>query len=130
MKNDIEEYIKRCDSCQRNKSHVKDTRRVPMQISNELSKPFEQCAMDIVGPLPVSQGGNKYLLTFQDCFSKYAEAFPIRDQTAETIAREFATKIICRHGAPERLLTDQGSNFISEVMQSICKLLKIKDTYQ
>ena len=48
MKNDIEEYIKKCDSCQRNKSHVKDTRRVPMQISNELNKPFEQCAMDIV----------------------------------------------------------------------------------
>lgn len=126
MRQDIEEYIRKCDSCQRNKSHVKDLKKVPMQLSTELSRPFEQCALDIVGPLPISQNGNKYLLTFQDCFSRYAEAVPIKDQSAETIAREIATNIICRHGAPERLLTDQGTNFVSEVMRSLCKMLKIK----
>lgn len=80
MKQDVEDYIKKCDSCQRNKSHSKELRRVPMQISTELHRPFEQCAIDIVGPLPVSGEGNKYLLTFQDCFSKYAEAVPIKEE--------------------------------------------------
>jgi len=41
------------------------------------------------------------------------------------VAKEFITKIMCEHGTPEAVLTDQGTNFLSEVFKNVCKLLKI-----
>lgn len=82
--------------------------------------------MDVCGPFVTSYQGNKYLLTFQDAFTKYVEAFPMPDQKSETIAKIFVTEIISRHGTPKQLLTDQGTNFISKLMKDICKLLQIE----
>lgn len=59
--------------------------------------------MNIVGPLPKTHSGNRYILTFQDHFSKYPEAFVLADQRAETIAKVFVEEIICRHGTPQTL---------------------------
>ncbi|MDD9340752.1 MAG: transposase family protein, partial [Providencia heimbachae] len=125
MTKDVKRYCEECLGCQRTKtsSHL---RPAPLELFERVNKPFARCAMDIVGPLPNTDSGNKYILTFQDHFSKYLEAFPIKDQTAETTAEVFVTKIICRHGTPEALLTDQGRNFISECFKNVCKLLNVK----
>ncbi|KAG8236845.1 hypothetical protein J437_LFUL017195 [Ladona fulva] len=82
--------------------------------------------MDVVGPLPATYNGNKYILTFQDAFTKYPEAIALRDQKTETIARAFVEKIVLRHGAPHQLLTDRGENFTSTLMREVCKLLGVK----
>jgi transposase InsO family protein len=87
---------------------------------------FEKCYLDVVGPLPVTQGGNKYVLTFQDDLSKYVVAVPISQQDAETIARVFVEKIVLTYSTPQILQTDQGANFINEVFKNTCKILKIK----
>ncbi|KAJ8875610.1 hypothetical protein PR048_023506 [Dryococelus australis] len=50
--------------------------------------------------------GNKYILNFQDAFSKYPEVVCLPDQNAKTIARAFVTEVVARHGAPEKLLSD------------------------
>ena len=60
---------------------------------------------------------------FVDYLTKWVEAFPVADQCAETIARLFVNNIICRHGVPEQLLSDRGANFLSELIQDICKIL-------
>lgn len=59
-------------------------------------------------------------------FSKWFEAHPLPDQTAETVGRTFATKFITRHGTPQQLLTDRGSNFMSQLFQEVCKKLEIE----
>jgi Integrase core domain len=85
--------------------------------------------MDIVGgkgSLPTTTMGNRYILTFQDDLTKFSEAIPIASQDAETIAQAFVSKVILRHGAPKSLLTDQGTNFLSNLFKSVCKALKIK----
>ena len=46
-------------------------------------------SLDIVGPLPVTERGNKYLLTFIDHFMRYCDAVPIVRQDTGTTAREF-----------------------------------------
>jgi len=89
------------------------------------SKPFEKCALDIVGPLTITTQGNKYLLTFQDNLTKFSKAIPIPNQEANTINKEFVTKIILEHGIPEKILTDQGTKFLNEIFKNMCKLLKI-----
>jgi transposase InsO family protein len=81
----------------------------------------------MVGPLPVPQGSNKYILTFQDDLSKYVVAVPIRQQDAETVARAFVEKIVLTYGTPQILQSDQGANFISEMFKNTCKILRIKN---
>jgi len=98
---------------------------MPLVITETSSKLFEKCALDIVGPLSITTSGNKYLLTFQDNLTKFSKVIPILNQEATTVAKEFVTKIICEHGISEAVLTDQGTNFLSEVFKNVCKLLKI-----
>jgi len=65
------------------------------------------------------------LLTFQDSLMKFSKAIPIPNQEANTISKEFVTKIVLEYGIPEKILTDQGTNFLSEIFKNTCRLLKI-----
>lgn len=124
MKSDVEKFVATCEECQLNK--LGKATKVPMIIGETPEEAFEQCAMDVVGPLPVTEAGNKYILTFQDALTKFSRAIPIPDQEANTIGRAFAEKIICEFGIPQKLLTDQGPNFVGQIFKNVCRLLKIK----
>ena len=67
-----------------------------------------------------------YVLTFQDELSKFTLTVAIGQQDTMTIAGAFVEEIILKFGIPQTILTDQGSNFMSEVFGNVCKLLKIK----
>jgi len=125
MRRDIEEYVKQCKSCQVNKT-LKPKRKAPMEITSTANHPFDKCYLDIVGPLPPSTTGNRYILTFQDDLSKYVVATPISRQDAETVATVFVSEIVLKYGTPSIGQTDQGAKFVSEVFKNTCKLLKIK----
>ena len=92
MRKDVENYVKQCRSCQVNKI-LGPRVKAPMEITSTAAHPFDKCYLDIVGPLPTSTTGNKYILTFQDDLSKYVVATPIRQQDVNTIAREFVLKL-------------------------------------
>jgi len=79
-----------------------------------------------VGPLIVTTNGNKYIVTFQDNLTKLSKAILLANQEAPTVAKEFVTKLVFEHGMPEKILTDQGTNFTSEILKNTCKLLKIE----
>ena len=125
MRREIEEYVKQCKSCQVNKT-LQPRQKVPMEITSTANHPLEKCFLDVVGPLPVSEAGNRYVLTFQDDLSKYVVATPIRQQDADTVARTFVSQIVLKYGTPSVVQTDQGANFLSEVFRSTCKILKIQ----
>lgn len=125
MIKEITEYIKNCASCQRYK--FSKIYKAALTITTTASVSFERCFLDIVGPLPMTEEGNKYILTFQDDLSKFSEAFPIPNQEAKTVARYFVQEIVCRHGISKEILTDQGTNFLSKLFKNVCRLLKIKN---
>jgi hypothetical protein len=125
MKQEIEDYVKCCEICQKNKITQNRT-RMPLQITTTPDVVWEKCSLDIVGPLTTTADGNKYLLTFQDELSKFTLAIPIQQQDAGTIAKAFVEEVVFKFGTPQVLLTDQGSNFLSELFANMCKLLKIK----
>ncbi|XP_064475549.1 protein NYNRIN-like [Ornithodoros turicata] len=81
--------------------------------------------LDLVGPLPSSQG-NKYILTIIDRFSRWFEAVPLPDNTHEQVARAFASSWVSRYGAPLRLTTDRGRQFESRLFRSLVTLLGSK----
>jgi len=122
----IENYVKKCDSCQRPKSARKFV--APLGEVEEPTYHFQITSVDVTGPYPVTPRKNKYLLTFVDHFTKYAEAFPIQDQSAETCAPVYATQIITRHGTGSKLITDQGRAFMSSFFRETCKILGICKT--
>lgn len=121
---DVAEFVKRCKSCQINKASKNP--KIPMKISSISSKPFERVYLDVVGPLPSSYSGKRYLLTFQDDLTKFSEAIPIENVESATLAEAFVTSIVCRHGIPQSILTDQGSNLIGGMFKEVSRILKIK----
>jgi hypothetical protein len=124
MLKDIEDYINSCIKCQRNKT-AKST-KMPMVISDVPNRPFEVTYMDVVGPLPASYNGNLYILTFQDSLTKFIDCHAMPNQEAATVARIFFDEIISRYGIPKILITDNGSNFTSDLFKRTCKYLQIK----
>lgn len=125
MRRDIRRYCAACEACCLRKS-PKNMAPAPLQVFQEVTEPFERTAMDIMGPLPVSTAGNRYILMFIDHLTRYAEAIALPDQKADTVARAFVERIILRHGVPQQLLTDRGSNFTSQLMREVYQLLGIK----
>jgi len=69
MRREIEEYIEQCKSCQVNKI-LTPRHKAPVEVTTTAERPFEKCYLDVEGPLPVTQEGNKYILTFQDDLRK------------------------------------------------------------
>ena len=90
--------------------------------------PLERVALDILGPLPRSSRGNRYILVVADYFTRWTEAYPIPNQEAITVARRFIGEFVCRYGAPLQILTDQGAQFQSQLFAEMCQLLNIDIT--
>ena len=87
--------------------------------------PFERVGIDVM-EMPQTCQGNRYVLVIVDYLTKWTEAFPMQDQSSETIARLFADNVICRHGVPNQLLSDRGTNLLSDLILDICVLTGMK----
>uniref|UniRef100_A0A672YIK4 Integrase catalytic domain-containing protein n=1 Tax=Sphaeramia orbicularis TaxID=375764 RepID=A0A672YIK4_9TELE len=81
----VKSWVSECVDCASQKSSGRQP-CAPLQPSSN-SWPFEWVALDILGPLPVTPSGNRYILVIGDYFSKWTEAFPLPNQEAGTIAR-------------------------------------------
>lgn len=96
-----------------------------MKITDTPSEAFDRVQMDIVGILPATSLGNKYILTIQDNLTKYSLAIPLISTETASVANAFVEEFICRFGCPKEIMTDQGSNFQSKLMKKFANLFKI-----
>jgi hypothetical protein len=60
--------------------------------------PFERIAIDVAGPFPRSEQGNRYLMIAMDYFPKWPEVYPIPNEETSTIAETLVTNLFCRFG--------------------------------
>jgi len=90
-----------------------------------VGEPFERVFIDIAGPHPRSAEGHVFLLTVMDHFTKWAEAIPLRNQTAPTVARALIVHVFSRFGTPLQLLSDSGPEFESDLFRELCKWMEI-----
>lgn len=81
--------------------------------------------VDIVGPLPRTSQGHKYLLTIMDMATRYPEAIPIRSTSSNVVVRELL-KIFTKFGFPLEIQSDQGSNFTSNIFKQSFKELGVQ----
>ena len=101
--------------CQRSKLPMP----TPIPMTNiPIGHPWQMLAVDVL-QVPVSSRGNRYLLVLQDYFTKWAEAIPMPNQTAECIAG-ILIDLFSRFGIPEILYSDQGANFESTMIRRVC----------
>ena len=77
MKVAVQELCRLCDSCAARKPSPKQN-KAPM--GHILSGPYGKVCLDILGPLPLTNQRNKYILVMTDTFTKWTEAIPIPDQ--------------------------------------------------
>ena len=119
------QVLSSCDVCQRTVKRG-SVRKVPLGSMPLIDTPFKRVAVDIVGPIaPPSEAGHRYILTLVDYATRYPEAVPLKKITTEAVA-EALLDIYSRVGIPEEVLTDQGTQFMSECMQEVSRLLSIK----
>ncbi|KAL7839003.1 hypothetical protein SRHO_G00256610 [Serrasalmus rhombeus] len=101
--------------------------RAPLQPLQS-GAPMERVAVDVLGPFPRTEAGNRYVLVAMDFFTKWPEAYAVPDQSAVTTAERLVEEFFCRFGLPEELHSNQGRNFESQVMAEVCQRLGVRKT--
>ena len=119
---DVKNYVQSCPECQK---VAKRPMKVPLMKMPIIGKPFERIAMDIVGPLPKTSNGYQYILVISDYATRFPEAYPLRRFTAVSVADK-VMDLFARVGVANEILTDQGTNFTSELLKELYRMLGIK----
>lgn len=124
MRRFIADYVKSCATCQRYKaSNEKPAGLLQTPVLNQRG---EVLAIDLFGPLPKAESGEKWILLIEDTASRWVEIFALKEATAEVCAQTLIEEYFLRYGLPRRILSDNGSQLISAAMQQCMFILGIK----
>ncbi len=123
MRRDIIQHCSLCTSCAKH-------RPSPHYESPNLAYPIPHAPWDSVSvdlmKLPITENGFQYLLVCIDSFSRYSILVPLKDKTAKTVARAIIDEVICHHGTPRTLLSDNGTEFNNAILEYICTAFQIR----
>ncbi|MEL6209467.1 MAG: integrase, partial [Pseudomonadota bacterium] len=123
MRAEVEQRVRGCVACKRRRGRSPPP---PLQQYNELSRPFERVHVDLVGPLPTTGHGNRYILVAVDALTKWTELFAIPDKKARTVAEVIVEELLMRHGCFSSLITDRGAEFNNTLLRDVCALLRVR----
>lgn len=122
MKSDILSFTKDCRVCA---AHSGDAHHGPFALTPNPSRPFARIAVDTVGPLRETASGNKYILVAVDMFTRWPIAVACKAADSKSFLRFLMDDIICNFGPPDEILTDNGSQFTSQVSLDALQALGI-----
>ena len=89
-----------------------------------IQRPFQILGVDVMD-LPITEKGNKHVVVFQDYFTKWPLVYPVPDQKATRLVELLTKEVIPFFGVPEALLSDRGTNLLSNLMKDVCSALGI-----
>src|SRR6218665_2374394 len=128
MLTDAKNHVKNCDLCSAGMGR-QGLAKAPLGHLPLIGEPFRAICVDIARPIePRSRSGYRYILTILDMATRFPEAIPLKTITAEEVMEELF-KFYCRMGIPETIHTDRGSQFTSDLMTRVNRLLAIKHTF-
>lgn len=126
MRKFIFDYVKTCLDCQRYKPSNQQPKGLLLTPAPQ--RRFETLSIDLVGPFPTSVEGNRWIFITEDVATKWVELFALQDATAEKCARILINEICLRYGVPRKLISDNGVQFISKVMQCVAQVFNISQS--
>ena len=126
LQSDVRMYVAGSETCAKRKGPNR-TKQAPMQIVRS-GYPMERIAIDILGELPRTDSGNRYIVVIADYFTEWTECFPMKDMEATTVAKILVEEVVTRFGIPSIIHSDQGRQFEGKVFQEMCQLLRIEKT--
>ncbi|XP_029968702.1 uncharacterized protein LOC115403829 [Salarias fasciatus] len=122
MTKHVEQYIKNCGECITRKSP--NQRTAPLhQITSR--GPMDLVCIDFLSIEADSKGMNSVLVV-TDHFTRYAQAFPTKNQKAQTVAKILVDKFFVHYGLPTRIHSDQGRDFESRLIQDLLKMMGVR----
>lgn len=125
LQSDVEEILRNCENCQKIKKDNR-SRIPPMMITDTRFRRFEKIAMDVVdmqrNPTP---RGNKFIISLQDNLTKFISLYAVKKHTASAVCEVIIT-FSNDYELPQEILTDNGTEFCSELMQLLKEELEIK----
>lgn len=123
MRKFITDYVNSCPECQKYKiSNRKPTGLLKTPV---LSQRGEVLAIDLFGPLVATSEGFTHILVCEDIATKWTELYPLKIASAENCAKMLISEWFMRFGLPRRIISDNGTQFVSEVMQFVADHFKI-----
>lgn len=128
MRESIQQYISGCQLCM--KFNIV-RRKAPGHLKSydPPSEVFQMLHMDFWGPVHTSAQGNRYVLVLTDNLSKYVIAKAMPYNTAQMAAEFLLNEFILIHGAPERLITDNGVHFNNRLINCITEMMNVKHAF-
>uniref|UniRef100_A0A1I7RZG3 RNA-directed DNA polymerase n=1 Tax=Bursaphelenchus xylophilus TaxID=6326 RepID=A0A1I7RZG3_BURXY len=129
MVRDMKQYISSCPQCQINKVNPGDktlAKTIPFQPA---LFPFHRVHIDIKGPLPQTENGNRYILVSIDAHTKYVMVSPMPNQETKTVINAFMESVITKFGIMELLYSDNGSQFTDQLFVQLGKHYGFKHQY-
>ena len=125
MKLDVENFVRGCQSCQRNKI-IHQKRAIPLYPLNAPEGPWQEITVDMIGPLPQSKN-NDAMLVVIDRLTKMIRIIPTSvGITSKEIAKLYKNNIWKLHGILRKIISDRGPQFASKFMGELCKCLGIQ----
>ncbi|KAM9741692.1 uncharacterized protein ACNS7B_012695 isoform 1-T1 [Menidia menidia] len=118
----VETFVKTCGRCVRRKAQIE--RAAPL-INIQTSRPLELLCMDFLTIEPDSSN-TRDILVLTDHFTKFAVAIPTPNQKAKTVAKYLWNEFMVYYGIPERIHSDQGTDFESKLIKELCEVVGMK----
>ena len=115
MFEDTNRWVKACLTCRKHKPAQPTYHGLLEPV--KARSPFEIVGIDIMGPFRRTPKGNRYVLVFIDYFTNWVEACALKNIEAKEVADKFYKQIITRHGCPFKIITDQGTQFTSDLFR-------------
>jgi hypothetical protein len=125
---DVDEYVRNCVKC--------IARKIPRLPKYGMMQPItviqklDMFGVDILGPLPLTvKRRNQFVIVFSEYFTKLSICIATTHVTAEIVAQTFMDKVYHVYGAPKRLLSDRGAQFMNSLIEALCTTHGMKKVF-
>ena len=127
MSKDIKQFVASCTVCNLNKAPTKYLRHPKVIDTSGII--MNKVHLDFCGPFVLTERGNQHILVMVDSFSKFVECIPLKSPTAELTAQASVNYFFSKYGYPNQIVTDNGTNFVSDLFNEVCRMLRIRKSH-